>query len=254
MWLGALVIVVVVAWAWYPRSEPTQDGSAASEATSAGVVARSSARSEAEAAAHPAVDPPDEPVATGPDVVDSPAADIPEHEDEAPAALAGRPPLRPRLQQTLDRREVPTGTDRAKAEAYRDLPRARSDGEPLGGIGAEALHVDRLEVGSRLRAGACEGEASHFREGRHDEVHACIRVVHRRIAQQILVRWERDGRLVRRQWLPVPSSHAYRTRASLPVSRRFAGAWTVRVFSLDGVELAQKHFRIDAPLRSRKSR
>ena len=48
------------------------------------------------------------------------------------------------------------------------------------------------------------------------------------IAQQVLVRWERDGRLVRRQWLPVPSTHAYRTRASLPVKRRFAGAWTVR--------------------------
>ena len=44
------------------------------------------------------------------------------------------------------------------------------------------------------------------------------------------------------------------TRASLPVKRRFSGDWTVRVFSLDGVELATKKFRIDAPRRSRSAR
>jgi hypothetical protein len=245
IWLGALVIVGVAAWAWYPRPEPaTETPAAAGVATAATTEGRSPARAEVrEDAPRPSVV---AAVAAGPrDETTSSAGS---------AEVAGGPPLRPRLQQTLDRREVPVGTERTKAENFRALPKGRGDGDPLGGIGAEALHVDQLSVGSRLRGGSCEGEPSHFREGQHDEVHACIRVVHRRIAQQILVRWERDGRLVRRQWLPVPSTHAYRTRASLPVKRRFSGDWTVRVFSLDGVELATKKFRIDAPRRSRSAR
>lgn len=246
--MGAIVIVGVAAWAWAPGREPEPEGPAAVEIAATGLQNERTSPREPEPTAGEAV------AELGSAFANPPAAaDIAAASPEAPALVEG-PPLRPRLVQPLDRRDVPSGTERAKAEAFRALPKARGDGAPLGGIGAEALHVDQLAIGSRLRAGACEGEASHFREGQHDEVHACIRVVHRRIAQQILVRWERDGRLVRRQWLPVPSTHAYRTRASLPVKRRFAGAWTVRVLSLDGAELAVKHFRVDAPRRSRASR
>jgi hypothetical protein len=138
---------------------------------------------------------------------------------------------------------VPAGTPRIKAEAYRKLPRGRGDRGPLGGIGPEGLHVDSLTLGTRYRNG-CEGDSEHFTARRGHRINACIRVVHRRIPQQLLVRWERDGKLVWRQWLPVPAVHAYRSRASIPAKKRYRGTWTIRVESLDGVELARQSFTV----------
>lgn len=261
LWLGATVIVGWAAWAWLPPGTskpavpaPTTVTSAvaagdadretpaplASRAPSSAMVAAASGSAEVSGSS-PSVEPtPGDPTSAPPET--------------AAAAATGRT-LRPRLAQPLDRADVPEGTARPNAEEYRALRRARGDGEPLGGIGAEALHVDHLAVGSHVRDGLCGGENGRFSVGRQDAVHVCIRLVHRRIAQQILVRWERDGRLVRRQWLAVPGTHAYRTRASLPVKRDFAGRWTVRVVSLDGIELGKAQFEIEIPTpKARKSR
>jgi hypothetical protein len=144
------------------------------------------------------------------------------------------------------RRRIPAGTTDERAEAFRKLPHGRGDGKPLGGVGGEGIHVDQLDLGSQYKLGRCDGPDGQFTTAKHDTIHACIRVVHRRVAQRVMVRWERDGHLVRRQWLPIPATHAFRTRASLPVRTRFRGSWQVRVLSADGVELATHRFEIGA--------
>ncbi len=151
-------------------------------------------------------------------------------------------PTRP-IAQT--KRRIPAGTTDDHADAFRKLPHGRGDATPLGGIGSEGVHVDHLAVGTKAPDSICSGESDKFSTHRDDMIFACIRVVHRRLPQRLMVRWERDGHLVRRQWLPIPDVHAYRTRASLPVRVRFRGDWEVRVLSDDGVELATHRFRID---------
>jgi hypothetical protein len=72
----------------------------------------------------------------------------------------------------------------------------------------------------------------------------CFRVVHRRTWQQVVVHWERGGELVRRGFVWIPSAHAFRTRAGLPLRGDYVGRWTVRILSLDGVELASHKFEV----------
>jgi len=130
------------------------------------------------------------------------------------------------------------------ARAYAKLPKARSDGPPLSGVGASGIHVDRIGVGSAYADGDCDGEGSTFSVRGDGQAHVCFRIVHPRQAERVTVRWEQDGKLVRRTMMKIPPQHAYRTRAGLGLRRAFIGQWTVRVVDDAGVELARADFDV----------
>jgi hypothetical protein len=174
---------------------------------------------------------------------------LPEPEEAEPPSPAGAPsfadaseevePPQPRVP-----RIAPDGTPEAHIKALRKLPHASSDRAPLGGIGPRGMHVDRIAMGTGYESGACRGPAGKFSAREEAFAHVCFRVVHPRVQQQVRVRWERNGELVRRTLVPIGDSHAYRTRASLPLRRSFRGDWTVRIVSTDGVELAAHSFQV----------
>lgn len=148
-------------------------------------------------------------------------------------------PPRPRVE-----RVAPPGTLVGHAKALRKLPHASTDRAPLGGIGPRGMHVDRIGMGTTIEDGACMGPTGKFSVREEDHAHVCFRVVHPRIHQRVIVRWERNGKLVRRTVVPIADSHAYRTRATLPLRRTFRGDWTVRIVSTDGIELAAHSFQV----------
>lgn len=177
----------------------------------------------------------------------------PEPEDAEPPMPAGTPifgegfgegtdelePPQPRAE-----RVVPPGTLEGNAKALRNLPHASTDRAPVGGIGPEGMHVDRIGMGTNIQDGACMGPTGKFSVRDDDHAHVCFRVVHPRVKQRVVVRWERGGKLVRRTVVPIADSHAYRTRATLPLRHRFRGDWTVRIVSTDGIELAVQSFQV----------
>ncbi|MCX4247530.1 DUF2914 domain-containing protein [Paraliomyxa miuraensis] len=175
----------------------------------------------------------------------------PEPEAVEPALRAGassfsdtaeedEPPPEPAVQ-----RSVPPGTDEDNAKALLKLPHAASDRPPLGGIGPMGMHVDRIAMGTEYEDGSCMGPTGKFSARDDDFANLCFRVVHPRTRQKVIVRWERGGKLVRRTFVTIDDSHAYRTRAVLPLRRRYRGEWTARVVSAeDGVELASQTFQV----------
>jgi hypothetical protein len=183
--------------------------------------------------------------------VDSPARPslLPEPEEVEPPSPAGAPsfadaseevePPQPHVP-----RIAPDGTPEEHIRALRKLPHASSDRAPLGGIGPRGMHVDRIAMGTAYKDGACTGPAGKFSIREESFAHLCFRVVHPRTQQRVRVRWERNGKLVRRTLVPIGDSHAYRTRATLPLRRSFRGDWTVRIVSIDGVELATHSFQV----------
>ncbi len=153
--------------------------------------------------------------------------------------LEGVEPPQPRVE-----RSVPPGTLEGHAKALRRLPHASTDRAPLGGIGPLGMHVDRIALGTAIDDGACAGPTGKFSIREERFAHVCFRVVHPRLKQRVIVRWEQGGKLVRRTVVPIDDSHAYRTRATLPLRRKFRGDWTVRIVSTDGIELAAHSFQV----------
>lgn len=178
---------------------------------------------------------------------------LPEPEDVEPPMPAGASSfadaseldgVEPPQPRTSAQRIAPPGTLEGHAKALRKLPHASTDRAPLGGIGPQGMHVDRIAMGTAIKEGACAGPAGKFSVRDEDFAHVCFRVVHPRISQRVVVRWERGGKLVRRTVVPIADSHAYRTRATLPLRRTFRGDWTVRIVSTDGIELAAHSFQV----------
>jgi hypothetical protein len=157
----------------------------------------------------------------------------------ADASVEEIEPPQPRVE-----RVAPPGTLEGNAKALRKIPHASTDRAPLGGIGPRGMHVDRIGMGTTIQDGACMGPTGKFSVRDDDHAHVCFRVVHPRIKQRVIVRWERGGKLVRRTVMPIADSHAYRTRATLPLRRTFRGDWTVRIVSTDGIELASHWFQV----------
>lgn len=173
---------------------------------------------------------------------------LPEPESPVPAGAPSfadaSEELEPPMPRTVAERFAPPGTLEGHAKALRKLPHASTDRAPVGGIGPEGMHIDRIAMGTSIQNGACMGPTGNFSIRADDHAHVCFRVVHPRIKQRVVVRWERNGTLVRRTVVPIDDSHAYRTRATLPLRRKFGGEWTVRIVSLDGVELAAHSFQV----------
>lgn len=142
-------------------------------------------------------------------------------------------------------REPPPGTPPAIARVFRRLPVSVSDGPPVAGIGASGIHVDKIWLGSRHDKQGCAGKSDGFSIRGRDEVNVCFRVVHGRGEEDVDVIWEKDGDLAqRRRGVTIPPLHAYRTRAYLVLRNEYVGAWRVRVYSEDGVELASSTFHV----------
>jgi hypothetical protein len=178
----------------------------------------------------------------------SPVSMLPEPQVPVPAGAPSfadaSDELEPPMPRTVAERFFPPGTLEGHAKALRRLPHASTDRAPLGGIGPQGIHVDRIAMGTRIQGGACMGPTGNFSVRDDDHAHVCFRVVHPRIEQRVVVRWERGGRLVRRTVVSIDDSHAYRTRATLPLRRKFQGEWTVRIMSTDGIELAAQTFLV----------
>ncbi len=193
-------------------------------------------------------------VAVGPSQPTAAPAPDPTFDALAPTPRAAIPPTTvdhrstPReplpVPTTQARKATPPGTSPNNALALRKLPHSVKDRGPVGGVGSKAMHVDRINMGTQYDAGSCVGPVGKFSVRDDDIAHVCFRVVHHRVEQQVQVRWERDGRLVRRAFVHVGASHGYRTRAGLRLRRSYRGSWTVRVISPDGVELASHAFQI----------
>lgn len=162
----------------------------------------------------------------------------------AAAAVPAGPP--PTSAPPLVRRGPPVSPESPPAgvAALRKLPKGARDRPPLDGVGVSGIHVDRLDLGSAYDDGVCQGSNRSYAESTVKAVNVCFRVVHRRQTERVLVKWSKNGRLVRRAWIVIPAAHAYRTRAGLRLRDSHVGNWTVTVESTDGVVLASGDFKV----------
>jgi hypothetical protein len=166
----------------------------------------------------------------------TPLAAEPEHVDarERSVPRAGSPALR----------VAPPGTPAEVARVFEKLPISPTDGAPIGGIGASGIHVDKISMGTEYRGSECRARSDRFSITKRQRANVCFRVVHQRKDEEVRVLWQKDGGTVRRSRVKVPSVHAYRTRAYLVLREEYAGRWTVRIMSTDGVELAARSFAV----------
>jgi hypothetical protein len=143
-------------------------------------------------------------------------------------------------------RTPPPGTPPDIAATFVKLPVSAADLPPVGGVGASGIHVDRIDMGSGYdNKTGCTGVASEFSLAGNDEINVCLRVVHPRQEEVMSIVWQKsDGTTARRGKIAIKAVHAYRTRAYLRLRAEYIGAWTVRIMSPDGVELASHAFKI----------
>lgn len=141
---------------------------------------------------------------------------------------------------------LPPDTPRENVKVLRKLPQSRQDRSPVGGVGKQGLHIDRITMGTKYSRGTCSGPVGKFSIEDDRRAHVCFRAVHRRVEQRVIVHWERNGKLMRRTFVKIGDHHGYRTRAGLPLRKHYAGQWTVRIESTDGIELARQSFEVGA--------
>jgi hypothetical protein len=144
-------------------------------------------------------------------------------------------------------RVAPHGTGQLTAKAFSRIPVSRYDRAPVGAIAPSGLHIDRISIANGYEESRCKGAKNGFAVGRDAEIHVCLRVVHLRQQERLVVRWEKDGRVVRRTRLSIPPYHAYRTRAGLRLRSGYEGRWRVRIMTpKGGRQLATASFTVDA--------
>ncbi len=140
---------------------------------------------------------------------------------------------------------LPAGTPDANAAAFTSLPLSKRDKAPVAGIGASGIHLDELVVGQGWLDSRCEQPRTSFDANAAGErVNVCFRVVHPKLDERVSVEWSLGGKLRTTTSVGVKASHAYLTRAWLPVGPSRAGAWTATVKSGDGVVLGEVAFEI----------
>ena len=139
---------------------------------------------------------------------------------------------------------MPPGTPQPNANAFRKLPVSPADLPPVGAVGKNGVHVDRIGMGAAFEKTRCAGKIDDFSVSGDDRVNVCFRVVHPRQKEELVVLWQKDGGTVRRGKVVVKPAHAYRTRAYLILRREYVGTWKVRILDQDGVELASHPFKV----------
>ncbi|MCH9680721.1 MAG: DUF2914 domain-containing protein [Deltaproteobacteria bacterium] len=187
----------------------------------------------------PPARPPDVPRVDEPAVAgSSDSADGDPTESGSTTASGDAPP------RSADPREPPPGTDPAAAAAFSRLPVGPSDRPPVGGIGANGIHIDKISMGARVEHGRCVDHSTNFSVSRRERASVCVRVVHPREKEELQVLWQKHGGSTRRSKMIVKPMHAYRTRGHLKLRTEYIGDWTVRIVSPDGVELASQSFSV----------
>lgn len=143
-------------------------------------------------------------------------------------------------------RTPPPGTPADIAATFVRLPVSPADLPPVGGVGSSGIHIDRVDMGASYdNKTGCVGVANQFSLAANEEINVCLRVVHPRQEEVMSIVWQKnDGSTARRGKIAVKPIHAYRTRAYLRLRAEYIGAWTVRILSPDGVELASHAFTI----------
>jgi hypothetical protein len=141
---------------------------------------------------------------------------------------------------------IPPGTPAANATAYKKLPVAKGDGPPVGGIGANGIHFDVLEVGRGWEKSKCADLTNTFTVPTDLQVNICLRVVHPRGAtEELTVEWEKNGGSgTRRSKVTVKDMHAYLTRSYLPIKEGYQGDWTATIKTADGTVLGKVAFKV----------
>jgi hypothetical protein len=139
---------------------------------------------------------------------------------------------------------VPPGTPAAHAKAFAKLPINKGDGQPIGGIGPNGIHLDKLEVGRGWHASKCDLLGSTFTAGVDERVNVCMRVVHPRVEEELTISWEREGKLNQRSKVTVKAIPAFLTRGWLPVTADRAGKWKAIIKTADGTVLGEIAFEI----------
>jgi Protein of unknown function (DUF2914) len=141
---------------------------------------------------------------------------------------------------------IPPGTAAANAAAYKKLPVAKGDGPPVGGIGANGIHFDVLEVGRGWEKSRCTGLTSDFAVPNDLQVNICMRIVHPRgETEELTVEWEKNGGAgTRRSKVTVKDMHAYLTRSYLPIKEGYQGDWTATIKTADGTVLGKVAFKV----------
>ncbi|GEM_PF-3068711 len=167
---------------------------------------------------------------------------FPGHEEGSSQLETSRDPLR--VERLSDSRAVPDGTKNAHARAFRRLPVAVSDGAPVGAIGANGIHLDSIELGTGWSRSRCEDLGTQFSISTGDRVNVCIRVVHPRAEEDVMVLWKKEGRIARRRKITIRNIHAFRTRAYLALRPEYTGSWRVEVISTDGAVLGSASFEV----------
>lgn len=140
---------------------------------------------------------------------------------------------------------VPAGTPEEHIAAFTNLRVGSKDKQLVGGVGATGIHLDELEVGHGWASSRCEELGQSFAVGDDERVNVCFRVVHQRVDETVTLEWARDGKVRQTIDLHIQPTHAYLTRAWMPVSAGRTGEWTATVKSEDGSVLGQVAFEIE---------
>jgi hypothetical protein len=187
-----------------------------------------------------AVPPPVEPTA----VVPPPVEPAPTEPAPTPSPSGWTPPQG--LTDIRSDAAIPPGTPAANATAYKKLPVAKGDGPPVGGIGANGIHFDVLEVGRGWEKSKCADLTNTFTVPTDPQVNICMRIVHPRGAtEELTVEWEKNGGSgTRRSKVTVKDMHAYLTRSYLPIKEGYQGDWTATIKTADGTVLGKVAFKV----------
>jgi hypothetical protein len=141
-----------------------------------------------------------------------------------------------------DPRAVPPGTPEPNARNFQKIPLAPADGPPLGAIAESGLYLDQLALGSQVEERLCAGKTDDF-SAAADTVSLCLRAIHHREVEELVVLWQRDGKTVRRSKVAVSDAHAVATRTKLALRPEYVGEWEAIVVAGD-VELAKRTFTV----------
>ncbi len=254
----ALALFGVTACGSPPTGKPASKGQAAPKQDTA-PAKQDVAPAKQDVAPQPAADPPKpatptpSPTVAPPPAEPTPPAEAPPPTEPAPSAEA-TPPADPAQGWTPPKdvtdvrsdQVIPPGTPESNAKAFKKLAVAKGDGPPVGGIGANGVHFDTLEVGRGWESSRCADLTTTFTVGVDEQVNVCMRVVHPRgVSEELSVHWQKNGGTgERRSKVVVKDMHAYLTRTYLPIKKGYEGDWTATITSADGAVLGKVSFKV----------
>jgi len=194
----------------------------------------------------PTPEPTPEPTPDEPTTAIDPAVDTPPEPDEPDEPTPGgwQPPAGADIRSDA---VIPPGTPADNAAAFKQLPAAKTDGPPVGGIGTNGIHFDSMVVGRGWEKSRCVEPTTTFDPAVDDRVNICLRVVHPGdVEEQLTVEWVKvSSKSVRRSTITVKAMHAYLTRSYLPIKSNYTGSWTATIKTADEVVLGQVSFEIE---------